>query len=1075
MPVYIAPNRNLVPATPDFSGTYTKVEADARFVHNFGNEVVNGIKIFPNTPYFNSSIKIVNITPGKVLTTDVSGIVTSSLYSITDLTLQTTTDTISAAVNTEIDDRIAGDNYLQQQINQVAAAQYLIFSEQVTGNGITSQFQLNGTITNAQFVSGGWNVINVQNALPSDVTDINGKPIYDASLIYLFTRHRIGVNSITGNGYVNLDYIPQNNQIFKIWYWYSLTDFDRIDNYYRDDFVAKMEETAGELATATAVNTANFINILSSSDDTVQKALQTVDDKSILKTEVSTVSGYLFNKTNEVSQALSGYVPYSGAISDVNLGSHKITTDSIIFNNSAISSSPRQISWNDTENTFNMGLTNDVTLQVGQEELILVHNHTAINITNGQPICIIGYDADDHPSVTLAGATLSGNCSIIAGVATELISSGGSGFSTVRGKVRGLNTSGYTPGERIFLGETPGTFTSNISAFEFSSRLNQVGYVGIVDSISGSIYVSIINENAILSLSEQQSKILLGNSASTGLFEYSGMTISTSSTFTVPTVKGWIIKNTYENATFPQAIFVNFSGGTYSVTNLTTQNFTHILIDENNNIIQQYEYPTPQQRRENIYLGKIIHLEKTIINFINNFPDYEISPFSAVRDVFTPIALINEGITIYPDGSNLSFNKSAGNIYGFGINWINNQKSPNKLEFSANMPVSGFYYATQLARTFSPVSQIDPTNYDVGGTITPVPGPIKSATNQRVYQFSSGNVIIQYGQTVYDDLTTAVINVQTEPFVKFSGIYGSAILIGVISLRKDCTDLSNISSAIFTPVSMFGEPVGGFSGISTTSLQQAYDNSIQPEIVTNSTLDGVTFRRGSDNETDHVIQIQNGAGTNVVTFNGLGDITTSSLSGNANNFVSHDISGRLLDSGFNSVIANNMSANAYNQSIVYTNAASANLQQQILSISQTQGVTGNYVSLDKSESISGQKTFTAPITLTNGTTAQFYTSIITQTAPFNNIIVDEFNVGPFNGCNWDVVIKDNSNLRICNVMAGWMGSGQSTYTEANAPDIGDTSSVALSVSLISGGTVIALQSTAIGNSNWTVKSLRKCL
>lgn len=307
MPVYIPPNRNLTPASSDSSGNYTKQEADARFVHNFSNEVINGTKIFINSPIFNNGIKLVGYNNNEILTVDVSGDVISSGLDIQNLTYKSSSDAISANLSLEISNRINYDAYLQQQINEVSSAQYLIFSEQMTGNGNSTQFQLTGNITNAQFISGGWNILNVQNSLPSNITDINGKSIYDAGILYLFTRHKINIVSISGNAVVNLDYIPQNNEIFKLWYWYSLSGFDRIDHYYRDDFVAKMEEVSGELATGTVVNTVSFNNILSPFDNTVQNALNTIDSKVILKSEVSNVSAGLQKQIFSVSESLSGY------------------------------------------------------------------------------------------------------------------------------------------------------------------------------------------------------------------------------------------------------------------------------------------------------------------------------------------------------------------------------------------------------------------------------------------------------------------------------------------------------------------------------------------------------------------------------------------------------------------------------------------------------------------------------------------------------------------------------------------------------------------------------------------------
>ncbi len=56
-----------------------------------------------------------------------------------------------------------------------------------------------------------------------------------------------------------------------------------------------------------------------------------------------------------------------------------------------------------------------------------------------------------------------------------------------------------------------------------------------------------------------------------------------------------------------------------------------------------------------------------------------LSPLSQLRDMFTPINLINGGIYASPNGVNLSFNTSAGYLYGLGINFANDTLSPNSI------------------------------------------------------------------------------------------------------------------------------------------------------------------------------------------------------------------------------------------------------------------------------------------------------------------------------------------------------------------------------------------------------------
>jgi hypothetical protein len=49
-------------------------------------------------------------------------------------------------------------------------------------------------------------------------------------------------------------------------------------------------------------------------------------------------------------------------------------------------------------------------------------------------------------------------------------------------------------------------------------------------------------------------------------------------------------------------------------------------------------------------LGKVIQ-NRQIIQNVNNVTDFDISPMSTIRDLFTPIKLINTGVIITSNGS----------------------------------------------------------------------------------------------------------------------------------------------------------------------------------------------------------------------------------------------------------------------------------------------------------------------------------------------------------------------------------------------------------------------------------------
>jgi hypothetical protein len=378
-----------------------------------------------------------------------------------------------------------------------------------------------------------------------------------------------------------------------------------------------------------------------------------------------------------------------------------------------------------------------------------------------------------------------------------------------------------------------------------------------------------------------ETQVFTANDTSTGVFEFGGLVSASTTTFNIGIVKGWIVDNE-SNPVNPSIKYVSYSGSTSQTTpyiNSSTQ--TYVLLNNSNQIIYQTTYPTPTQRRQNIFLGTVIHSNLNSITAVGNNTDYVLSPISQLRDMFRPIGLINGGVYISANGANLLLNSSSEYVYGLGINYYSDKTDPNRKFITAQTPVQ-FKYRTQTGGTLDLLTSIDPTSYDVAGTVTPIAGNPLYATNQRVYLTQEGLFLIQYGQTIYNKLTDAVAGLGTETFTVFTPFKTSAILIGIISVIKGATDLTNIDQAIFTRSSKFGEIGGGGGGAGATTnatLQDVYDNSTSPEILTNSTIGALSIKRGSGADTDNVFEILNGSNTITAAITGNGVISGATWQG----------------------------------------------------------------------------------------------------------------------------------------------------------------------------------------------------
>ena len=259
--------------------------------------------------------------------------------------------------------------------------------------------------------------------------------------------------------------------------------------------------------------------------------------------------------------------------------------------------------------------------------------------------------------------------------------------------------------------------------------------------------------------------------SSTGVFAFTGLSIASTTTFRVAPVKGWIVDDT-TNLLSPQLYYVDFSGGTYTATYLTSYTETYIYLTSGGTIEQTYLPLTEQQRRQNIFLGKLGHANKT--NIINAFsqPDFVLSPLSQLRDMFQPIKFINGGIYPYASAADKTFATTAGYLYGLGINFHKDTLNPSQLYVTGNT-VTTFQYRTQTGGTSSNTTLIDPLNYDLNGVITSVNGT--KATNQRIYLVQNGVIRVQYGQTEHTNLAEAISKINTETFNTFSNFSGGSL------------------------------------------------------------------------------------------------------------------------------------------------------------------------------------------------------------------------------------------------------------------------------------------------------------
>jgi hypothetical protein len=365
--------------------------------------------------------------------------------------------------------------------------------------------------------------------------------------------------------------------------------------------------------------------------------------------------------------------------------------------------------------------------------------------------------------------------------------------------------------------------------------------------------------------------------ASTGLHDGGTLSINADTTkFDVAAGTGAHVDTTtdVENPVVTEVTFGPFVAVT--PTFLATHPVTYIMVDSAGALVQLSAQPTPSQRRDNIALGVVVHSDNAVVNLVNNLPALATSTHASLFDFAEAVGLFNgEGNAVSPNGSNLAIDKSSGRLFSMGAAFTANPKAPNRLTIPAAAAAT-FRYRNQDGTEDGDVALIDPTTYDNGGVTTAVPGA-NNATIQRIYIFPSGALRVQRGQTVYSHLSDAIDAIGSGSPIVETNIKENGLLLAAVALKKGTVNLSDTDDCRFFQASRMGDLLGaGSSAVGT--MQDAYDNSVVPQITTDATRGALTVQRGSAADTDSVVTVRNGAGGVVYTVDAVGNVTVSKSS-----------------------------------------------------------------------------------------------------------------------------------------------------------------------------------------------------
>lgn len=189
------------------------------------------------------------------------------------------------------------------------------------------------------------------------------------------------------------------------------------------------------------------------------------------------------NSNPQYALDVSGTVHLSGSLINV---SH------IDFSTSSVSpNAPARITWNPDFGTLDLGVVGgNVNLSWGLEVAAYVVNGESTTLLDGEVVYMSG-SRGDKPKVYRASSLTELTSTKTFGVVTEHILSNQLGYVTTQGVVNGLNLGSFNPGDAVWLGTTPGTFTATKPQAPTHSVF--VGIVQRANAGAGQLYVRVQN------------------------------------------------------------------------------------------------------------------------------------------------------------------------------------------------------------------------------------------------------------------------------------------------------------------------------------------------------------------------------------------------------------------------------------------------------------------------------------------------------------------------------------------------------------------------------------------------------
>lgn len=375
-----------------------------------------------------------------------------------------------------------------------------------------------------------------------------------------------------------------------------------------------------------------------------------------------------------------------------------------------------------------------------------------------------------------------------------------------------VNDSNYETTSQLNIRDNNNRDRNNHTGTQLSSTISDFNIAARTAVVSESINNGVLDKSPSENIVHD--KLLLKQNLPTGYV--AGLTLSihpTDNTKAIIDVGGYIITDftdIFNVQAIPVEVLVPIE---FTPAYLLTNPSTYVALDINKNVISSITPFDNDDRRNLCIIGNVVHSNLTNINVVNEIKAPILAPTNQLHDLIKAVGFLNlEGNTISANGANLSLNKTAGLIWGLGIN-ANNYTDPHRLILPEQTSLT-FRYRLSVSPIveFANTTLLDPTQYESSpGVLSPLSNNNRWSV-QHLNIFQSGIARIQPAQHEHSSFIDARNAAFTESFVTESNISENAIFRCYIIMKKTCTNLSaDIASgdAEIIHVGKFGNAVGG--------------------------------------------------------------------------------------------------------------------------------------------------------------------------------------------------------------------------------------------------------------------------